>query len=47
MSADENRQRFPEWTKVVDEFRLVFGPDVKVKRVKENGRELVVREAKQ
>lgn len=39
MSAEKNRSDFPEFAKVVDEFRRVFGP-IKVKWVRENGREL-------
>lgn len=28
--SEANRARFPEFSKVVDEYRAVFGPDVKV-----------------
>lgn len=40
MTAQQNRARFPEWSKVVDEFRRVFGDDVRVKWVREGDKVL-------
>ena len=39
MNAEDNRKRFPETAKIVDEFRRVFG-DVKVKWAVENGKSI-------
>lgn len=40
MNAEDNRKRFPETAKIVDEFRRVFGDGVKVKWAVENGRSI-------
>jgi hypothetical protein len=40
MTKDELRERFPQTAAIVDEYRAVFGPGVKVKWIKEAGVEM-------
>lgn len=38
--AKRNREQFPGLAKIVDEFRAVFGPDVKLIYGEENGKKI-------
>lgn len=38
--AKRNREQFPELAKVMDEFRAVFGPGVKLICGEENGKKI-------
>lgn len=40
MCRERNREMFPEFAKVVDEFRAAFGKKVKVLYAEENGKTL-------
>ena len=39
-AAERNRAAFPDVAQIVDDFRAVFGPGVKVLYATENGREI-------